>query len=246
MNLLRPLAACLLCTALLPSCKKNDAVAPCGKVTVSFANEVDGQPLVLGPMNYTNAAGNKYGVDILKYYISNFTLVKADGSEKNFGTHELIDAGDPASLSFAMDSVLNGDYTSVKFLLGVDYEHNHTGDQEGDLDPIHGMIWTWNTGYTFFKHEGNFVDANGDTQPLVFHYATDRAVTAITLPISTLSIAGDARKLFLKLNLNSAYSSPNDIDFNIDNHRQSEHTEALWMDNMQANFADAFQYDHAE
>ena len=105
---------------------------------------------------------------MLKYYVSNFTLVKADGSETNFKNYQLLDASEPSSLTFALDSVLNGEYTSVKFLIGVDSSRNHTGVQDGALDPVHGMIWSWNTGYIFFKHEGNFKDSTGTTRPLIY------------------------------------------------------------------------------
>jgi hypothetical protein len=248
MNVSRVIGAALLCLAGFTSCKKNDpAVAPYGQVTVSFVNEVDGQALELGPMKYTNAAGDKYGVDLLKYYISNFTLVKADGTKRNFGTHELIDASKPESLSFILDSVANGDYTSVEFLLGVDYEHNYTGDQEGDLDPSLGMFWTWSTGYTFFKHEGFFKDSTGAAQPLVFHLATDRALVEVSLPIASLPVAGNNRKLFLTFNLASAYTSPNDIDFDVDNNRMSTRAEdGTWLNQMQINLTNAFSYNKAE
>ena len=41
---------------------------------------------------YTNAAGNVYQVDLLKYYLSHFTLIKSDGTEYNLNNHELINA----------------------------------------------------------------------------------------------------------------------------------------------------------
>jgi hypothetical protein len=248
MNIRLLAIAGLLSAACFSSCKKDDnpPVATQGKVTVSVANEVDGVPVVFGPMNYTNASGNKYGVDVLKYYISHFTLVKADGSERVYKNHELIDASLPETPSFTLDSVQNGDYTAVKFYLGVDFEHNHTGAQEGDLDPMNGMIWTWSTGYMFFKHEGNFKDSAGGSRTLVFHFGADDYLPTITVPISKLTVAGNARKLFLKFNLNSVYTSPHTINFNDDNSRMSGIGDEMWMYMMQKNLADAFQFDKAE
>ena len=248
MKLIHFVAVVLLCAALFASCKKEDnAVAPYGKLTVSFANEVSGQPLVFGPMNYTNGSGNTYGVDLLKYYVSNFTLVKADGSETNFKNYELIDASIPSTLSFTLDSVLNGDYTSVKFMLGVDSSRNHTGAQDGDLDPVHGMIWTWNTGYIFFKHEGNFKDSTGATKPLVFHLGTDEALTTVNVPISKLAVAGNARKLFLNFDLNKAYTtSTGSINFDFNNNRMSGRDDFFWIHSMKACLANAFHYNKAE
>ena len=254
MKLLHFVAIGMLSSVLFASCKKETTdpapkVDPYGKLTVSFANEIDGQPIVLGPMNYTNTAGNTYSVDMLKYYVSNFTLVKADGSETNFKNYALLDASVPSTLSFTLDSVLNGEYTAVKFLLGVDSARNHTGAQEGALDPVHGMIWTWNTGYIFFKHEGNFKDSTGATQPLVFHLGTDNALTAITVPITKLAVAGNSRKLFLDFNLNSAYATSTGayMNFNFDNNRMSsDRDDIFWIHSMKAMLADAFSYNKAE
>jgi hypothetical protein len=252
MKLLQFVAVGLLASMLFTSCKKEDdkgdpIADPYGKLTVSIANEIDGQPLVFGPMSYTNASGNKYSVDLLKYYVSNFTLVKADGSETNFKNYQLIDASVPSTLSFTLDSVLNGEYTSVKFFLGVDSVRNHTGVQEGALDPVHGMIWTWNTGYIFFKHEGFYQDSTGATRTIVFHLGTDDALTSITVPITKLAIAGNSRKLFLDFNLNSAYTSAvGNMDFNFENFRMSGRDDFFWIRDMKSNLADAFSYNKAE
>lgn len=42
------------------------------------------------------------------------------------------------------------------FQLGVDSATSSSGIYEGALDPIHGMYWTWHSGYVFLKIEGNF------------------------------------------------------------------------------------------
>ena len=214
---------------------------------MSFSNEVDGQPINMGTMAYTNAAGNNYRVDLLKYYVTNFTLIKDDGTEKNFGNYNLIDAADSASTKFMLDSVINGAYTSVRFYLGVDSTRNHTGAQDGALDPIHGMIWSWNTGYIFFKHEGGYRNNGGTNQSLLFHYGTDDALTRITIPIARCEVKGDTRKLFLKFNLNKLYAAPNRIDFNMDNnHMSSSSADRTWIGQMKANFPNAFLFDKVQ
>ncbi len=242
----------------LSSCKKDDgtttpttpttpSVDPYGKIAVTFTNEVDGQALNTSGSWYTNPNGNPYNFSLLKYYVTNFTLVKEDGSEKNFKTYKLIDGADAASGKFTLDSVANGNYTAVKFYLGVDSARNHTGAQDGDLDPIHGMIWTWNTGYIFFKHEGQYKDASGIAKSLLLHLGTDAALSSVTVPVTKFEVKGNTRSLFLKLNLNSMYASPNAIDFNVDNSRMSTASgDRPWIANMKANAADAFLFDKVQ
>jgi hypothetical protein len=180
--------------------------------------------------------------------VSNFSLVRADGSEQHFKNYELIDAAKPETLSFSLDSVINGEFTAVKFMLGIDSGRNHSGAQDGDLDPVHGMLWTWNTGYIFYKHEGNYITSAGDTSTVVLHLGTDDAQTSVTVPITKLSVAGNTRKLFLGFDLNSAYtSSVSNMDFNTDNFRMSsDRDDFFWIYSMKTNLKDAFHYNKAE
>ena len=142
-----------------------------------------------------------------------------------------------------LDSVANGDYTSIKFILGVDSAHNHTLSQEGVLDPSKGMIWDWNTGYIFFKHEGNYKNANGEVKPIVFHYGTENARVAITLPVPKITVDGIDGLLHVNFNLNSAYSTPDNVDFNVDNfHMSSTSGDVFWIATMRSNFGDAFEF----
>ena len=241
---------------LLAACNKKDStptptlaptVAPYGKVAVSFTNQVDGQPVAMNGTLYTNANGNQYNISLLKYYVTNFTLVKADGTETNFKTYKLIDGSDASTGNFSLDSVANGNYTAVKFYIGVDSTRNHTGAQDGDLDPINGMIWSWNTGYIFFKHEGQYRDNTGTMKPLLFHLGTDAALTAITVPVTPFEVSGNTRSLFLDFNLNSLYTSPVNMDFNVDNNHQSTSSgDRRWIGDMQSNLADAFLFDKVQ
>ncbi len=227
---------------LTASCKKSDSdTAPYAKLQFSFSNEAGGKPIELGPMNYVNAAGNAYSVDLLKYYVSNITLVKQDGSEVHFPSYNLIDAAVPSSTNFAIDSVPTGTYRSLKFYVGVDSARNHTGLQEGALDPVHGMIWNWNTGYIFFKHEGSFKDSTGATMPLAFHYGTDLAYVGVEIPLNDLQMEAAGRKLFIRFDLNQLYATPIKVDFNFDNNRSSGNAgDVFWQYTIRGNFPSAF------
>jgi hypothetical protein len=236
------IVAIAFASALFTGCKDDDNTpADKGTITFTIANEVDGQPIQLGQLLYTNAAGNPYQVDLLKYYVSNFTLVKDDSTEFNIGNYDLIDESVPASCNIVANDIPNGTYTKLRFNLGIDSLYNHTGDQAGDLDPINGMVWSWNTGYIFFKHEGVYKDTLQQTQGLLFHYGTDKAKATVELAIPALTVNGDSKKLNLGFNLNSLYATPNQIDFNVDNvHQSTSPTDAPWLQKMKANFTQAF------
>lgn len=60
----------------------------------------------------------------------------------------------PDALSFTLKDVPAGEYAGMELLLGVDSLQNEIGTQTGDLSPVHGMFWDWNTGYLMVKAEG--------------------------------------------------------------------------------------------
>lgn len=235
----------LVCIGLLSSCKKESdpqpTVNPQASMRITVSNEVSGQPVNLGPISYKNAAGNDYSIDLLKYYLSNFTLIRKDKSELKLNQYVLINANDSATWNIKLDSVLNGDYEALRFCVGVDSARNHTGLQDGALDPVNGMIWTWKTGYIFFKHEGNFKDASGGTTQLVYHLGTDWALPTVTVPLD-MKMNGSDISYKLHFDLNKVYNGTGGIpDFNDENVRMSDpNTDLSWMVMMKSNFMQAF------
>jgi hypothetical protein len=232
----------MIAAALVSGCKDETVDPPpsSGTITFKFRNTVGSAPVQLGQMVYNNAAGNSWQIDLLKYYVSNITLVKGDGTTHNIGNYDLIDEELPESKTIASSGVPNGTYNTLRFYLGVDSARNNNLDQSGDLDPSYGMFWPWNTGYIFFKHEGYYLDTAGSIQPLLFHYGTDLSLVTVELPVS-ITVNGGSKTVDLDFDLQSAYDSPNPIDFNVDNYHQSTFgAERSWIEAMKQNLATAF------
>jgi hypothetical protein len=228
------------CAVAISSCRK-DLDTKCKSYTrVSVTNVIGSDEFHLDS-TYTNAAGEAYHAYLLKYYVSHMALVNENGERIELYGHELIDQSVPASLLFDQVEIPDGHYTSLEFNLGVDSLHNHTGDQAGDLDPMYGMIWTWNTGYIFFKHEGYFTSStSGTEQPLIYHYGTDRALAAVSLPIE-LHVDRNSSVIQLQFDLNKLYSNPNTVAFTGNNNHQSISTQDIpWISTLRANFPNAF------
>lgn len=89
----------------------------------------------------------------LKYYISNLRYFKNDTlvytSKKKA---HLIDLSSAQSLQINEKTSIKFD--QIKFNIGIDSLTSVSGVLEGDLDPINGMYWTWQSGYINFKLEG--------------------------------------------------------------------------------------------
>ncbi len=208
-----------------------------GVVRFEFENYVDAAPLQLGPLAYTNQAGNVFSVDLLKYYISNIRFFNLGTEVFAASNYELLDASDPTSLKFDMPVPI-GSFDEVRFLLGVDSARNYSGAQNGELDPIYGMFWDWNTGYIYFKHEGQFIDNTGGVQPIVYHFGALPALREHPFSAVFSLSAGQTRIIKIRFNLNKLYRSPNVVDFNGNNIHSGG---SQWVSIIRNNFENAFE-----
>jgi hypothetical protein len=231
------LAACLI---VISSCRKDLGIKCKSFTRVNVTNLIGTDAFHLDS-TYTNAAGEAYHAYLLKYYVSHMALVNENGERVELYAHELIDQSVPSSMELGDVEIPDGHYTSLEFNLGVDSLHNHSGDQTGDLDPMYGMIWTWNTGYIFFKHEGYFTSStSGTEQPLIYHYGTDRALAPVSLPLN-LHVDKNSSVIQLQFDLNKLYSNPNVVAFTGNNNHQSISTQDIpWINMLRANFPNAF------
>lgn len=242
----RALTAFLAFSVVLFSCKKDEKeetptpTESVPAIRVNISNEVDGTVITTGDYLYTNEAGEPYGVGMLKYYLSYFTLIKDDGTEVVLNDHKLVDGLNTSNNFLIKSGIPEGNYTSVKFYIGVDEVHNHTGAQEGDLDPINGMLWTWNTGYIFFKHEGQYRKADQSSAYMTYHWATDQMYQSIELPIS-FTQTKEEKTLKLTFNLNDLYRTPNVVTFEgNDLHQSLAAGDHDWLYDLKENFLTAF------
>ncbi|MCH8545152.1 MAG: hypothetical protein LAT54_00310 [Cryomorphaceae bacterium] len=92
----------------------------------------------------------------LRYYVTNIELHKADGTVwKEDESYRIVTVeGNSSVQELTVPNVPPGEYSAVKFMIGVDEDRNTSGAQEGALSPAENMFWDWSTGYIFFKAEG--------------------------------------------------------------------------------------------
>ena len=94
------------------------------------------------------------------------TINKKINAEQN--SYHLINEEDAGSKSFGL-SVIPDKYETIYFLIGVDSLKNVSGAQTDALDPLHGMFWTWNTGYIMFKLEGTSPQSTMVNNKMEYH-----------------------------------------------------------------------------
>lgn len=99
--------------------------------------------------------GISYKLELVKFYTGNFRMYQ-QGKEvwNETGVYHLINSEKPASYSIQFPGTEKLQFDSISFCIGTDSLANVSGARSGDLDPLKGMYWTWNSGYINVKIEG--------------------------------------------------------------------------------------------
>ena len=152
--------------SMFASCSDHHTTAPdatkTGSIILEFDN-VAGDDEFTFNKEYTNAAGEKFTTTILKYYVSNISLVTSAGTVYTVpqdNSYFLVDESVPTSTKVKLTNIPEGDYKEVRYTIGVDSLRSTMPIEKrlGVLDMSgqgKDMYWDWNSGYIFFKMEGS-------------------------------------------------------------------------------------------
>ena len=182
--------------------------------TIEFNAAYDGAPIdVLNDYPFDN-----YTIKFSRFniFLSDVTLVAADGSEHLLSEIEFVDFAPPTDPTTVMDpikrtyTVSNGNYTAIKLGYGVKPSLNAKKPADfpagNPLADNVGEYWDSWRSYIFMKIEGN---GNTDADPIAeinfgYHCGSDAVYRTMTRPIS-LNLTGpdaqskitfDLKKLF--------------------------------------------------
>ena len=181
-NILSGLVALVLIAFTFTNCHKHDdELKGFGDLVIEMDNHAGDDLLTLGK-KYVTAAGDTVQFSTFNYFVSNFILVKEDGTEYNVpkdSCYFLCKHEDVDSRELVLHNIPAGDYKSVKFTIGIDSlkSVSPVGERIGVLDPTGGaagMYWSWNSGYIFVKVEGTSPQApvNASTGERTLQYHT--------------------------------------------------------------------------
>ena len=139
------------------------------RVNISFSAMLAEKNLPLNSI-IVNSEKDTLLVNQLKFYISNIQFLKDDSivfTELN--SYHLIDFEMPESSSISIKTFRSISYNTIRFNLGIDSLTNISGALGGELDPSHGMYWTWQSGYINLKMEGVANKSKGPSNEFQFH-----------------------------------------------------------------------------
>jgi len=143
-----------------------------GTLNLQFTHQIDGKNLDLNKLIYTNAAGNPYQVNEVKYFISNLYLQKKNNDWvkviQNEGVH-YVDLAHSNSLTWSLTDLKEGDYKGISFVFGLDEADNQSNRFVNS--PEKDFFWPaiLGGGYHYLQINGKWKDRDGNLRNMNFH-----------------------------------------------------------------------------
>ena len=188
------------------------------EIHIQIKPVIGNQTLELLTNYYLNQIEDSVKIEKLRFYISNLSfstngnLIETQGQQ-----YFLMDLEKPESLQMNLEVETLEALTAIQFQIGVDSATQMKGAQGGDLDPMHGMYWSWRSGYINFKCEGTSLSCPGKNNEFLFHIGGFQApyntIQSVKLPIQSdrIILELDLSLLLSKQNItqNHKVMSPN-------------------------------------
>jgi len=104
---------------------------------------------------YISSTGDSIQFKKVKFYLTDFKFELANNTNQEIIKSScLIDAFNESTLFQDLKLPNNKKIREVCFSLGVRGDLSESGALPGDLDPVNGMYWAWQSGYINMKIEG--------------------------------------------------------------------------------------------
>jgi len=118
---------------------------------------------------FLSTKNDSFQVSLCKFYLSEIELYqKGNLVYKEENSFHLINLNDSLSLSFSLKGN-DIQFDEIRINIGIDSSTNVAGIMGGDLDPVNGMYWTWQSGYVNFKVEGKSNSSKNKTGSFSYH-----------------------------------------------------------------------------
>ncbi len=156
-------------------------------VAVRFMPQWKKKTLTIGNWNVCES-GDSVQLDLLRCYVGTINLMyKGKIVWVDSLPYHLLDASSNEGLLIKLRIPAHLAYNAIRFSIGVDSITNTAGVQGGDLDPMKGMYWAWQSGYINVKMEGHCSASSDVKKEFQFHLGgflpPDASIQFLEIPI---------------------------------------------------------------
>jgi len=185
-------------------------------LNIQFTQTVDGNPLILDSMMYTNTANEDYSVQTVRYLISDIILHTDNGTNTLLDEVHFIDVSIASTLILNIPEVDGEDYTSISFTMGLDATKNITNlFLNENFFPSFAWPEFLGGGYHYMQLEGDFNTVfNG--------YATHTGATNgidfsfnKTFPLS-INPTNNIQDIYINMEITNWYQNPEALNLTTD------------------------------
>jgi len=163
------------------------------EMTMQLNNYIGATLLSPGSTYSVNGANVQF--DLVKFYISNIRLVDASGNETATDKYLLVE---PGTTNYTAGFFPEGDYTKLRFDVGIDSLTNHADPSTYPVnDPLGpqfpSMHWSWDAGYIFIRIDA-IADQDGDgtvESPFEMHIGKDSNLRTVEFDVSLNGTGGN-------------------------------------------------------
>ena len=176
-------------------------------ITLSFFPYFGKDSLVINKNYFSEINRDSVSIQSLRFYLSDINLIK--NGRKIFQVKNqpnLIDISKKLQVKLFTKSEL--EFDAIQFDIGVDSLSQVSGAMGGDLDPMKGMYWSWQSGYINFKLEGKSNICNTRNHVFQFHIggyiSPYNSIQHIILPVqnkTNINIKLNIKKLLSQIDL---------------------------------------------
>ena len=182
-------------------------------LSVNFRLEFNKLPLEFNK-KYVSTNKDTLTIETFQCYISNIEIQYNDKSvfTQKYSYH-LLDFDNPNSFQIPITKKSSKLISKITFNIGIDSLTNTAGAMAGDLDPIKGMYWAWQSGYINTKIEGKSSSCKTRKNEFQFHLGGYRkheyAMQKLEFNVndnSNINIGIDLNDFFSNINLSQTNS----------------------------------------
>jgi hypothetical protein len=187
----------LMLMMLINSCDEPNIVEPPvtppanGKVSVEYKLHHSGIDYTIGDTITHPVFNKRYIISNLKFYANYMQLLTSSGSASSINNYFLYDGLNPQPIIATLPI---GNYTTLKYDLGIDSVTNHADPNQYAIDhPLgisSGMNWGQSLGYLFLMVEGYSETSPGATVNSIFKYdcGLDQLYKNVSIPLTNFQI----------------------------------------------------------
>lgn len=126
-----------------------------GQLTIDVNLSVGKQAVELNQPLQLN--DHSFQLEQVRFYLSKFEFYQDNQLVVRDSAAYLIDLETDSTRKLIFPQINAFQINEIRFLFGIDSITNTSGAMSGALDPMHGMYWSWQSGYINCKLEGKFL-----------------------------------------------------------------------------------------